>query len=630
MRLMIAIAINLLPLQGVLAASFPVAQPGDSIAPNIVSFVNLPTGRTTVPVGFGLYIEGADVPGSDVLGIVESKRIDATTAQELASIYSLQIVVENLTPTLRFRAPTYDHVKTKRAATNQFIPVLPGSHDIRGINKLATSWRVYFVGSNANNYLEFSLSNGWLTKSVSNGLATIYDTSSGVLQTITDPLGNTTTFTWDLLNTKLSIANSGRTYNYNFQTGAGTTGKRLATIDVEGISKIYFSYYDNPNGTTALACASQLSNLTMVASNETMKFNYDSCVAKNSDLIVTSVQPSIDPQIRFEYPSGRVGYADYKSFKSYNYDLTSTPKRITKIAENETTVTLTYDPNILIRPHLPKQVSSTVGTLTVVSGYTYNTLGQTLTVTRGGKLIASQGYDVVGRIKTSSSPGVTGPKLVYTDGTGGVNDLLKTSTVNRTVTAYEYTPLTNFVSTIKTNGVITASYFYDPALPFSAKGLPTKLFEPGATTTFEYETNSLLNGFLGAPKKTTYPNGDTWQRTISNEAAADGSKMLVSTETHTFLSGDSTQSETTRLPDSHSLPFTWTTSAGENISVQNQTNSLIQTLTTGAGNVFSSISSTTAPNTLQVTNSVNISSGTGQSGSNSLNLGRPPMTVTWR
>ncbi len=308
-----------------------------------------------------------------------------------------------------------------------------------------------------------------VTDSLGNTTTYTYDTARGLQTGITDAKGNTTSYSYNSLNDRLSSVSSGNsTVGYNYSN----IGLLNRIVSPSGTS--YQFAYDSFGNTKSVSIGTQkLSENFYVASRglllytaysngDTIKYTYDTL-----DRIT---EKSYNNVVRVKYSYDKFGnlYEKQDLFTNttyrYNYDLIG---RITGVVgSNSTSLSYVYDDFNRVEKYIAK-----LGDNSNVTEYIYGSGsvsgqkdGLVYGVKQNGTQRITYDYDKLSRLNTrtvnTTTPFVT--QYGYYDGatTGTTTTLVKTVQNGKDVYEYVYDSVGN-ITQIKLNGTVCESYTYD-------------------------------------------------------------------------------------------------------------------------------------------------------------------------
>jgi RHS repeat-associated protein len=319
----------------------------------------------------------------------------------------------------------------------------------------------------SNNYL------GTLTDPSGNAITNDWNPTKGVLDTMTDGRGKTTSYTYDgntdqLTQVSKTVGGTAATVGYAY------SNDKLSTITRNGFSYV-FDYDSLGNNTTVKAgtqtlitntfeAKTSLLTSTAYANGQTINYVYD-----ETNRVI---QRKYGPTVKFTYEydsSGNLGYhqdlQDTSNVREYRY-VYDVADRLTSVFENNgNELTYSYDAN-----NNTSKIIDKVGGVTHTTEYAVDPDNRPTdtTWTAGQNWGAIVSYDALGRTtKREIRKTVSGIDTVlrhtdfsYLQGVNG-SSTSKVGTVNDggVVTTYAYDSNGN-ISTITKNGQ-TIAYFYD-------------------------------------------------------------------------------------------------------------------------------------------------------------------------
>jgi len=357
-----------------------------------------------------------------------------------------------------------------------------------------------------------------------------YNTSSGYLETITDPLGRTMSFTYDTAGRPLAqTLPDGKVVSYAYDANSNLTG-----IVPPGRPSHTFAY-------TSVDLMRTYAPPNVGAGSNKTEYTYD------ADRQLTRIDRPDAKIIDLGYTAGKLSSLTFsRGMVSYTYDPT-TGKLKTVAAPGGANRALSYDGLLFLNETWSGPVAGSVGrtydnNLRIVSrsvnganalAYQYDNddfliqVGA-LTLTRDaqtglitgstlGNVTMAATYDSFGEIETFStiSSGTEILAIHYTrDKLGRITQ--KTETIEGTENVYDYAyDLAGRLVEVKENGSVMSPFTYDDN--------GNRLSGPEGTTTYTYDAQDRLitqSSVHGTQSYTYTANGELFTKTVSGQTTA--------------------------------------------------------------------------------------------------------------
>jgi len=365
----------------------------------------------------------------------------------------------------------------------------------------------------------------------------VYDPTTGYLTSTTQPIIGTTTYSnHDALGNPRTVTDpNGNSTTYTFDE----TGRVLTVTAPGDTSPTQYVYV--AGGCTSCGGANKIDHITLPEGN-TINYGYDA----NSNLV--SISDSLGNSINYTYDSEGnrlteeirdAGNSLQKSL-SYQYDALNKLKRITNPDASYTEYT--YDsrgnksairnPNSAITSYsydALNRLTSTLQPLNASTSYGYNSNSNLTTVTDANSNTTTYIYDDKGRVYRVISPD-TGTTTYTYDPAG--NLISKTDAKGVTI-SYQYDALNRLTSTLLPLDAST-TYSYDACV--NGKGRLCSMTDASGTTSYEYtpkgqikketkviDTVTYVTQYTydmnGNMKTMTYPSGKVITYNYTNDRA---------------------------------------------------------------------------------------------------------------